>query len=392
MWAYGVTKEKLAQLIKIPLEQRKPSDGVELLDVAIPKLLDDEVLIEVKSSALNYNSIWSSLAHPVTPFQLINQHISRNKRDANHLQDYAIFGSDASGIIVEVGKNVSKFNEGDEVIVHCNVIDTEEEIVQSDGMLAKSQSIWGYETNYGAFAQYCKAKSSQLILKPKDLDWNIAGSYCLTLSTAYRMLISANGAQLRAGQNCLIWGASGGLGNFAIQLANLVGANPIAVVSSDQKEQICRDLGSSIVINRNKNDLGNFIMANGEPNYLSWRKFKQVLEGHNVRDLDVVFEHVGRETLGMSLFLLNRGGKVVTCAASSGYNATIDLRYLWMSLKRIIGSHFANYHEAKQASELIFNGKIKPLIYSIEPIDQLPKMMNLMHSCAGYGKIVFKHQ
>jgi crotonyl-CoA carboxylase/reductase len=142
MWAYGINKEKLLEINKIPLEQRKPSNGVMLLDIAIPKIKDDEVLIEVKSSALNYNSIWSSLAFPISPFQLINQHIARNKRDADHEQDYAIFGSDASGVIVEVGKNVSKWKEGDEVIVHCNVIDTEEEIAQSDGMLAKSQSIW----------------------------------------------------------------------------------------------------------------------------------------------------------------------------------------------------------------------------------------------------------
>jgi crotonyl-CoA reductase len=391
MWAYGINKEKLLEINKIPLEQRKPSNGVMLLDIAIPKIKDDEVLIEVKSSALNYNSIWSSLAFPISPFQLINQHIARNKRDADHEQDYAIFGSDASGVIVEVGKNVSKWKEGDEVIVHCNVIDTEEEIAQSDGMLAKSQSIWGYETNFGAFAQYCKVKSSQLIMKPKNLDWHIAGSYCLTLSTAYRMLISPNGARLMTGQNCLIWGASGGLGNFAIQLTNLISANPIAVVSSVEKEEICKNLGASIVINRAKNDFGDFLMANGEPNYLAWRKFKQALEKQNVKELDVVFEHVGRETLGLSLFLLSRGGKVVTCGASSGYNATLDLRYLWMSLKRIIGSHFANYDEAKKASQLVFDGKINPLIHSVNPMNKLPEMMDAMHQGSSYGKIVFSH-
>lgn len=137
MWAYGIDKNKILELQKIPLSKRKPSDGVCKLEVPEPVLNDDEVLIHVKSSALNYNSIWSSLAHPVSPFQLINQHIVRNKADANHQQDFAIFGSDAAGIIAKVGKNVKKWQEGDEVIVHCNVIDTEEPIAQIDGMLPK---------------------------------------------------------------------------------------------------------------------------------------------------------------------------------------------------------------------------------------------------------------
>jgi crotonyl-CoA reductase len=391
MWAYGIDKEKVAALQKIPLDQRKPSDGLVKLEVPKPQLNDDEVLIKVKASALNYNSIWSSLTHPVAPFQLINQHIVRNPSDANHQQDYAIFGSDASGIIVEVGKNVRGWKEGDEVVVHCNVIDTSEPIAQVDGMLPKSQSIWGYETNYGAFAEFTKVKTSQLIRKPSHVSWEVAGSFSLTLSTAYRMLISPNGAQLRPGENCLIWGASGGLGNFAIQLCNLIGANPIAVVSNDEKEEECRKLGAKVIINRSKDEFKDFIMPNGEPNLLAWRKAKKTLEKKGIHDLDVVFEHVGRETLGLSLFLLSRGGRVVTCAASSGFNAVIDLRYLWMSLKKLIGSHFANYHEAQLAAQLIFDGKINPLIHSVNPIEKLPQMMDAMYSSSTYGKIVFTH-
>ncbi len=392
MWAYGVNKDIVANLQKIPLADRKPSDGVIKMEVPEPILNDDEVLIKVKASALNYNSIWSSLSHPISPFQLINGHIARNPHDISHQQDYAIFGSDASGIIVKTGKDAHGWKEGDEVVVHCNVIDTKEPIAQVDGMLANSQSIWGYETNYGAFAEYCKVKTSQLIRKPANISWEVAGSFSLTLSTAYRMLISPNGAELRAGQNCLIWGASGGLGNFAIQLANLIGANPIAVVSSDEKEELCKNLGAKIVINRSKDDFSNFILANGEPNYLSWRKAKKTLEKKGINDLEVVFEHVGRDTLGLSLFLLSKGGKVVTCAASSGFNATIDLRYLWMSVKKLIGSHFANYHEAQQAAKLVFDGKINPLIHSVNPINKLPEMMDAMYSNATYGKIVFLHE
>lgn len=392
MWAYGVNKDIVANLQKIPLADRKPSAGVQKLEVPEPILNDDEILVKVKASALNYNSIWSALSHPISPFQLINQHITRNGHDISHQQDFAIFGSDASGIIAKVGKNVKKWKEGDEVVIHCNVIDVEEPIAQVDGMLAKSQSIWGYETNYGAFAEYAKVKSSQIIRKPAHVAWDVAASFSLTLSTAYRMLISPNGVQLKPGQNCLIWGASGGLGNFAIQLANLIGANPIAVVSSDEKEELCKKLGASIVINRSKDEFANFIIENGEPNYLSWRKAKKTLEKKGIHDLDVVFEHVGRDTLGVSIFLLSKGGKVVTCAASSGFNATIDLRYLWMSVKSLIGSHFANYHEAERAAQLVFDGKINPLIHSVNHISKLPEMMDAMYSNSTYGKIVFTHE
>ena len=106
MWAYGIDKESSIKLQKIHLSERKPSDGIKKLEVPEPKLNDDEVLIKVKASALNYNLIWSSLAHPVSPFHLINQHVARNKHDIDHIQDFAIFGSDASGVIVKTGKNV----------------------------------------------------------------------------------------------------------------------------------------------------------------------------------------------------------------------------------------------------------------------------------------------
>lgn len=391
MWAYGINKDHLTQLQKTPLSERTPSQGIIRLDVELPRLQEDEVLIKVKASALNYNSIWSSLAYPLTPFQLLSNHVSRNPSAQDHLQDYAIFGSDASGIIEELGKGVKNWKVGDEVIVHCNVVDLNEPILQQDGMLPMSQSIWGYETNFGAFAQYSKVKASQLISKPKHIAWDVASSFSLTLSTAYRMLISINGANLRSGQNCLIWGASGGLGNFAIQLVKLAGANAIAVVSSKEKEKLCYDLGADVVINRSEEDFSDFILPDGNPNYLNWKKAQMLLKKKGINGVDVVFEHVGRDTLGVSLFLLNRGGKIVTCAASSGYNATIDLRYLWMSLKRIIGSHFANYHEATKAAELVFQNKICPLIHSVNDIADVGSLMNEMQSSKTFGKIVFKH-
>ncbi|MDA9985246.1 crotonyl-CoA carboxylase/reductase [Flavobacteriaceae bacterium] len=390
MWAYGINKDTVKKVVSIPLDQRKPSDYILKLDIPKPKISADEVLVKVKSSALNYNSIWSTLCHPISPFQLINQYVARNKHESSHLQDFAIFGSDASGIIEKVGDNVKNWKVGDHVIIHCNIIDSEDPIIQRDGMLTESQAIWGYETNYGAFAEYTKVKSSQLIKKPDHIDWNQAASFGLTLSTAYRMLISENGAKIRPGETCLIWGAAGGLGLFAIQLAKLAGANVIAIVSSDEKSSICKKIGADYVINRKKEFPSSYIDKDGNPDYLAWRKISLKLKALKAPEIDVVFEHIGRETLGLSTYLLKRGGRVVTCAATSGFLATIDLRFLWMQLKSIIGSHFANYDEADQAAKLVFENKITP-IFSKNDISSLPEMMDQMYFGKTHGKIVFKH-
>ncbi len=391
MWAYGLKKSKFSKILNTSFNDRLPSMGLEKLNIEKPLIKNDEVLIKVKSSALNYNSIWSSLCHPLTPEQLISSYVQRNPKGKDHLKDYYIFGSDASGVIEQIGKNVQGWSVGEEVIVHCNIVNEFDNVIQDDGMLSNSQSIWGYETNYGAFAEYTKVRSSQLIKKPKGLDWSIASSYCLTLSTAYRMLISKNGVGIKAGDTCLIWGGAGGLGSFGIQLAKLSGANVVAIVSSDEKKTICEKLGADIVFNRKKEFPSSFIKDNGDPDYIAWNKVKKIITKNGFKNIDYVFEHVGKETLGLSTYLLKRGGKVVICAATSGYLATIDLRFLWMQLKSIVGSHFANYNEATLASELIFDNKIKPLIHSINHIDKLPEMMDKMYSGITYGKIVFNH-
>ena len=391
MWAYGINKEAVKKAVSTPLQNRKPSDSVVKLDVPVPEISSNEVLVKVNCSALNFNSIWSSLCHPISPFQLINQYIGRNKHESSHLQDFAIFGSDASGTIEKIGDNVKNWKVGDNVIIHCNIVNSEDPVIQKDGMLSESQSIWGYETNYGAFAEYTKVKSTQLIKKPDHLGWEEAASFGLTLSTAYRMLISKNGAMIRPGETCLIWGAAGGLGLFAIQLAKLAGAKVVAIVSSDEKIKICKNLGADFVINRKKDFPARFTDNNGAPDYLAWRKVFLKLKSIKCPEIDLVFEHVGRETLGLSTYLLKRGGRIVTCAATSGFQATIDLRFLWMQLKSIIGSHFANYDEANEAANLVFDKKIVPVVYSKTNIKELPKMMDKMYSGKTHGKIVFKH-
>ena len=383
MIAFGLLAEDCLKVSKTPIESRMPSQCGRYIEVEIPEINEDEVLVKVVSSGLNYNSLWSVLCRPVDPFSLINGHVRRNPCAKDHLQDYAIIGSDAAGYIVQVGKNVKKWQEGDEVIIHCNVVDQQHKIYDGDDMTSISQSIWGYETNFGAFAEYTKVKASQLIARPESMSWDDAGAFCLTLSTAYRMLYSQFGADLKEGETCLIWGAAGGLGSYAIQLVRNKGGIPICVVSNKEKFDFCKTMGCEYVYDRSQLDKG-FVDSQGFPDYLAWRYFKRKLKKLGCPDIDVVFEHVGRDTLALSIYLLRKGGRVVTCAATSGHQCVIDLRYLWMEVKKLIGSHFANYREAREATSLLELKSIQSSRFRQFAFSEIPEAMDCMFT----GKII----
>ena len=359
----------------------------EFLEFELPSILDDEVIVEIRAAALNSNSLWSLKRKPADPFSLLASMVKQNPGREEHLRDYQIIGSDASGVIVEVGSSVKDWKIGDEVVVHCNVVNGNDPIAQRDELLSKSQAIWGYETNFGAFASHSIVKAKQLHRRPTHLSWEDSSSYMLTLSTAYRMLLSPNGAQIKPGETCLIWGAAGGLGLFAIQLAKLAGAIPIAVVSSDERSEICRQFGAEHFLFRN--ELKNSMLTDsGSPNPLAWRELRKVLDRQGLEAPDVVFEHVGKETLAASIYLAQRGGRIVTCAASSGYESVIDLRYLWMQVKRIIGSHISNSDEAALANGLVLDGKIRTTVSTIAPFSEIADLIDQLNEGHVMGKAV----
>ena len=199
---------------------------------------DDEVLVLVMAAGVNYNGVWAALGEPISPL------------DA-HKQPYHVAGSDASGIVWAVGAKVKRWKVGDEVVVHCNQDDgDDEECNGGDPMFSASQRIWGYETPDGSFAQFCRVQSRQLMARPKHLTWEEAACYTLTLATAYRMLFGHPPHTLKPGDNVLVWGASGGLGVFGVQLCAASGANPIGIISDEDKRDYVLGLGAKGVINR----------------------------------------------------------------------------------------------------------------------------------------------
>lgn len=337
----------------------------EVVDVPNPG--DDDVLVLVKAAGVNYNGVWAAVGQPVSVLDVTKE-------------SFHIAGSDASGIVWAVGKNVRRWKVGDEVVAHCSQVDgDDEECNGGDPMLSASQRIWGYETSYGSFAQFTRVQATQLLPRPRHLTWAASACYTLTLATAYRMLFGHHPHVLGPGQSVLIWGGAGGLGTMAIQLAALVGAKPIAVVSDDTKAQYVKNLGAAGVINRAKFDCWGSPPSMEAPDYARYmdnvRAFGKAIwqACGEKRDVDMVFEHPGRNTFPVSCFVVKRGGMVVFCAATTGYDLTCDARYVWMRQKRIQGSHFANLKQAAEANRLVISGKIDPCLSEVFAWNELPQ-------------------
>ncbi|HVK80449.1 MAG TPA: crotonyl-CoA carboxylase/reductase, partial [Verrucomicrobiae bacterium] len=315
-----------------------------------------------------------------------------------HKQPYHIAGSDASGIVWAVGAKVKRWKPGDEVVIHCNQDDgDDEECNGGDPMFSPTQKIWGYETSDGSFAQFCKVQARQLMHRPQHLTWEEAACYTLTLATAYRMLFGWRPNVLRPGQNVLVWGASGGLGVFATQLCAVSGAHAIGVVSDESKKDYVLSMGAKAVLNRKDfNCWGQLPKVNGEgfQDYMKEvAKFgKAVRAITGGKDPDIVFEHPGEQTFPVSVRIVKRGGMVVICAGTTGYNLTMDARYLWMHQKRVQGSHFAHLYHASQANQLVIDRRIDPAMSEVFAWDKIPdaheKMLDNKHAPGNMAVLV----
>ena len=353
-----------------------PEKAMQTEKMPVQKPGKDEVLVMVMAVGINYNNVWASQGIPIS---VIGEDTG-----------YHIGGSDASGIVWAVGDNVKRWKVGDEVIIHCNRDDgDDEECNGGEPMYSKSQRIWGYETNDGSFAQFTTVQSRQLLKKPSHLSWEESGCYTLTLATAFRMLFGHPPHELKTGMNVLVWGASGGIGSMAVQICKAVGANAIGIVSDDEKIPFVEGLGAKGVLNRKKYEcFGQLPDVKNQKDYSDFIKKCRVL-GKDIwqitgkKDVDIVFEHPGESTFPVSCYLVKTGGMVVICAGTSGYNLTMDARYVWMRQKRIQGSHFANLYQATQANEMMINKLIEPLMSECFEWSKIPaahtKMMNNMH-------------
>lgn len=355
MHAYAIRKER----------EGEPMTAFVSEELPISEPRAGEVLVQVMAAGINYNGVWAGRGKPVSVFDM-------------HSEPYHVAGSDASGIVWKVGPGVQNLKVGDEVIIHCNITCGQCSFCNGgEPMACRKQKIWGYETSDGSFAQYTRVQAQQCLPKPTHLTWEEAGSYALTCFTAWRMLV--NRAEMRAGDDVLVWGGAGGLGVFALQICKLMGARAIAVVSNEDKIEFAKSLGAVGAIDRRQ--FPNLPYRAGETSEQRTARMKDTKAfGQKIWEIlgekkgpDIVFEHVGQSTFPASVFLANRFGRVVICGATTGFELNFDVRHLWMHQKSIIGSHFAHAGECATANKMIQQKRITPVLTNTFSYAEIPE-------------------
>jgi crotonyl-CoA carboxylase/reductase len=347
--------------------------------IPTPAVGPKDVLVYVMATGINFNNVWAALGYPVD--------VIADRQKKGEPEDFHAGGSDCSGIVWAIGDEVTEVAVGDEVVVHSGWWELDDPWVLSgkDPMLAPSTRIWGYQTNYGSYCQFARAQSHQCQPKPKHLTWEEAACYMLCASTAYRMLMGWPPHTVEEGDVVLVWGAAGGLGSMALQIAAAQGGKPVAVVSDEDKRQYCLDHGAIGVINRRDFDhWGPMPDTTGE-DWGQWMKGarafgKAIWECVGERKSPrIVFEHPGEATLPTSDFVCDTGGMVVICAGTTGYNVTMDLRYHWMMQKRFQGSHLSNDEQAAAVNQMVIDRKVDPCLSGTFSFDEIGHAHQLMH-------------
>ncbi|WP_405808592.1 crotonyl-CoA carboxylase/reductase [Streptomyces sp. NBC_00210] len=354
--------------------------------VEMPELAPDEVLVAVMASSINYNTVWSAMFEPLPTFNFLARMGKQGGFAARHDRPYHVVGSDGAGVVVRAGAGVRRWKAGDHVVMSGAYVDSEDPATHSDSMLSSSQLAWGFETNFGGLAHYAVVRASQLLTKPAHLTWEEAASITLCAGTSYRMLVGANGARIKQGDVVLIWGAAGGLGAFAVQLVRNAGGISVGVVSSPEKAQLVRELGCDVVIDRSEIGLGGGV-ASPDQTIEMGKRLGRAIRREVGEDPHVAFDYIGQATFGMSVFVVRRGGVVVTCGSSTGYQHQFDNRYLWMNLKRIIGSHVANLQEKAECNRLFELGKLVPVLSSVYPLAEVGEAARLVQLNQHTGKV-----
>ncbi|WP_199485386.1 crotonyl-CoA carboxylase/reductase [Actinomadura craniellae] len=357
--------------------------SIHVGDVDMPELAPDEVVVAVMAAAINYNTVWSAIFEPVPTFAFLEKLGRTGWNGARHDLPYHILGSDACGVVVRIGSGVRKWKVGDKVVVSPGIFDEEDHLSYEDSMLATGQLAWGFENNFGAFGDFCVVKANQLIPKPTHLSWEEAASNTLCAATAYRMLVGLHSARMKQGDVVLIWGGTGGLGSYATQLVRNGGGIPVAVVSSAEKAELVRAQGCEHVINRSEFEFGEHGMRHPKAGRVLGEAVRRLVG----EDPQIVFEYLGQETFGASVYVAARGGVVVTCGSSTGYKHEFDNRFLWMRLKRIIGSHGFNYAEAVATNRLINLGMIHPTLSTVFTLDEVGEATRAVQTNQHVGKV-----
>ena len=329
--------------------------GPEVLqytEVADPQIKANEVLVEVRACALNHLDVWVRGGLPGIKIPLPH-----------------ILGDDVAGVVREAGELVTWTKPGDEVMVqpglscgHCV-----ECLAGRDNMCDEYDMI-GYRRD-GGYAELLSVPGVNVIPKPENLSWPEAAALPLVTLTAWHMLVTQ--ARVQPGEDVLVHAAGSGVGSLGIQIAKLRGARVIATASSDEKLAKARELGADEIVNYTRDD---------------WPK--EVKKLTNGRGVDVVFEHTGAATWPGSIVSLKKGGRLVTCGATSGFDARTDLRQVFYRHLTILGSMMGSKAELLAAMKFIESGQIRAVVDCTLPLAEARKAHELMEDRAQFGKLV----
>jgi crotonyl-CoA carboxylase/reductase len=366
-----------AQLVR-PDRYGEPREAISDEVIDVPEIGPHEVLVMVMAAGVNFNNVWAARGVPVD--------VTETQARWGEPTEFHVVGSDAAGVVFAVGSDVSGPEVGDHVVVHAGQWDLDDPSVLAgtDPGLVGSFRVWGYDTCWGGMAQFTKVQSHQCLPKAEHLTWEEAAAPTLTGSTAYRMLHGWPPNTVQPGDVVLVWGGAGGLGSLAIQLVVLAGGRAVAVVSSDEKGAYCTELGAVGYVNRKDFSHWGVPPAWDSPEWKTWLAGAKAF-GKAIWDAvgekaspRIVFEHPGQDTIPTSNFVCDRGGMIVICAGTSGYDTTIDVRYLWYLQKRYQGSHLFNDEQAAAFNDLVREGRIRTTLgraYAYEDTGEVHQLM-----------------
>ena len=337
---------------------KDPTKVVKIEDIDVPKIKANEVLIKVESASYNYNDLWAIWGDPVkTPLP----HIS---------------GSDVAGTVVEIGEDVTKFKVGDRVVSHSNMsCRICEQCTAGREYDCKERTIWGFQTGplWGGFAQYTHLPEVNVAKLPENVSFEDAAAISMVGMTAWHMLVGR--ARIIPGQTVLIMGGTSGVGMAGIQIAKLYNCNVIATAGNQQKMDKCLELGADNVVNHREAD---------------W--YKKVREITKKEGVDVVFEHIGKNVFPQEVGLLKMGGTLVATGATTGYDSTIDLRFLFFKGTNLLGSTQGTKAELERVIYWLSKNKIKPLIATTLPFSNMVDGHVMMAGAEQIGKILTNPQ
>jgi NADPH:quinone reductase-like Zn-dependent oxidoreductase len=333
-------------------EQHGGPEVLKFAEVPDPQIKANEVLIEVRACALNHLDVWVRGGLPGIKIPLPH-----------------ILGNDVAGVVREAGALVGWVKAGDEVMVqpgvscgHCV------ECLSGRDNMCVEYDIIGSGRD-GGYAELLSVPGVNVIPKPKNLSWPEAAALPLVTLTAWHMLVTQ--ARLQPGEDVLVHAAGSGVGSLGIQIAKLFGARVIATASSDDKLAKARELGADETVNYTRDD---------------WPKEVRKLSGG--RGVDVVFEHTGAATWPGSIVSLRKGGRLVTCGATSGFDARTDLRQVFYRHLTILGSMMGSKAELLAAMKFIETGQIRAVVDRTLPLAEARKAHELMEDRAQFGKLV----